>query len=1604
MKKHWKRLLSLVLCLMLMASLIPAAALGTQAATGDPMFTKQPDGGNVELTDKLTVTWQTNFTPVKQEVVYTTRGSSRISVQQTLAATATKAEVAVVNNLDQFYIRAYYGSGTSDYILSSGFRVVSYAPFTADSVFQVGGTITVDIERLAESSDAWMTDYFDDAITYKWYVGGTQVAGATGVSYTPTEADAGKTIRCTIIGSSSKNTTTETISAKKTAVIEVGGVGMADGDYLASGAKSTTTTQPNTGFAYYKDGVLTLNNFVYKGSANGINVPDSMQSQIEFQGYSMQLQIEVQGYNVITCTRRGGSGIKCQKTAFTGTGTLGIYTDYEGIYGTTNYRNIINGCSLHIESQRFRAICGNVTVNGGGSLTCISHSTDDNSVLTGDLKVDDGNVLLESSCYGMTYGDLEVYGGQAEIHAEKGAFGTAGYIDYFYKMNVVGSTTYKGAYSAADEHEIKSYKSVKVTPKPYYTVTFDANGGSGTMEPGAAYEGRPYILPQCTFKAPVGKRFKCWRSGTSDAMPGDKLTVSGNCVVKAIWEDAVEITAVNVKLMLPPEAGAYSDCDYWVHSSTPPGAATSLDEGAFYECDTNSSNFSDWKKKDTSDFLAEGKYYMAVTVVGHNNGYTYGKNVTKTFDGVAHDPRFDSHFENTADKQTIVRIYGPLAPTPKIYVGGVGMFDGDYLAVGATATTKTKPTGGYAYYNNNVLVLQDYTYTGPGVFKFDDYYLILRNSYYQNANLQVVLKGTNKLTGTSDTYIGLYEVGSLSIFSENGGSLAIEQTKCGITAVGYKGNENISVDGCTISLMENNGGFLCTGDLGISNSTVTVVSNNGNALCSSGGIIISNSKVTATSAYDALSTDGDIIIHGNSYLDATCNSLETNVQAIRYDDNGEFTYEGLLIQAGMKYSDTLGAYDSSKHDYYHRIVVKPLEDVTQLDARIVTIPYDGQGTSDACTVNSTAPENAARPVGYASIYVCDTNSSNFADWTPTQGFAVYEAGKYYMVTIPVRVKDTYQFTDSTVKTMNGLAHDPRFDSHFENTATVQTVVHVWGPLEKAPEIYVGGVGMFSGDYLAVGATATTKTKPSGGYAYYNNGVLTLHNYSYTGNGYELESERVGISRVSFAEQLNLKLVLEGSNTISMLPSGEEYENCYSIFVSGDLVIQAAAGSSLTLGGPIYAFENISINGGRIVITGEDGICSYGGITIDSADVSVTTTKWEGIQASDNIVIKNSSVRTNAKGYALYTYKDISISGNSMVDAITTTGSHGSYWAVRYDWPDGTFDYGTMSIQAAKRPDEALGTYTSGQHCTYERILITSRELVKFSGMTMTLGNSLAANFVIDTAKLSGTDNYAVITKYYADGTAPASVTVPQSQWPVYSGKLRYIPFTGVNAKEMTDEFVVVVYNAAGVQVSETYKRTIEDYCYGLITKEENKAAPDPERLALYTDMLNYGAAAQDFFEYNLLRLANQRLSSAQMAYATQSVTTNDVRTKGTGYMGSTLSLKNEILMNFVYQNATINKASYAVYTFQHHDGGQVSVTVPASQFKAYGTAGKYIDVVGMKVADCNQVITVKLYDANGNVLSTSTDSVWSYASRNLSKHEVYDAVLKLADSAYKYFH
>ena len=95
---------------------------------------------------------------------------------------------------------------------------------------------------------------------------------------------------------------------------------------------------------------------------------------------------------------------------------------------------------------------------------------------------------------------------------------------------------------------ISSYdQSFKATwkDKEKITITFDPNGGTGTMQPMKVKSGEKFKLPECTFTPPKGKEFAGWLAVNGKVYPaGDIVSSVGSSVLKATWKDtgAAEIT------------------------------------------------------------------------------------------------------------------------------------------------------------------------------------------------------------------------------------------------------------------------------------------------------------------------------------------------------------------------------------------------------------------------------------------------------------------------------------------------------------------------------------------------------------------------------------------------------------------------------------------------------------------------------------------------------------------------------------------------------------------------------------------------------------------------------------------------------------------------------------------------------------------------------------------------------------------------------------------------------------------------------------------------------------------------------------------------------
>ena len=84
-------------------------------------------------------------------------------------------------------------------------------------------------------------------------------------------------------------------------------------------------------------------------------------------------------------------------------------------------------------------------------------------------------------------------------------------------------------YWDSDNYPIKAYL------EPAATLTFDANGGSGTMDSRQVMTGTAITLPECSFTAPAGKVFAGWEYDGKTYAAGDEVAFSADVTLTAQW-------------------------------------------------------------------------------------------------------------------------------------------------------------------------------------------------------------------------------------------------------------------------------------------------------------------------------------------------------------------------------------------------------------------------------------------------------------------------------------------------------------------------------------------------------------------------------------------------------------------------------------------------------------------------------------------------------------------------------------------------------------------------------------------------------------------------------------------------------------------------------------------------------------------------------------------------------------------------------------------------------------------------------------------------------------------------------------------------------------
>jgi len=284
---------------------------------------------------------------------------------------------------------------------------------------------------------------------------------------------------------------------------------------------------------------------------------------------------------------------------------------------------------------------------------------------------------------------------------------------------------------------------------------------------------------------------------------------------------------------------------------------------------------------------------------------------------------------------------------------------------------------------------------------------------------------------------------------------------------------------------------------------------------------------------------------------------------------------------------------------------------------------------------------------------------------------------------------------------------------------------------------------------------------------------------------------------------------------------------------------------------------------------------------------------------------------------------------------------------------------------------------------------------------MTLGNSLAMNFALrQDVRDDWNGCYAKIVKTYADGRGNKEIIIPYADWgmaDIDGAPYFTLKFDGVAAKEMSDIVYVTIYDAEGNAISNTWEDSVRDYAMRTLNNPETSR----ECAIMVVDLLNYGAAAQEYFGYNEDDLANSEMTAEQKALSTTDAPAEDIRVKSGNYRGTNLGLESQILMRMAFAQAP--EDAYATIAFTNHSGREITVNVASHEIMAE-KGSSIITIDEIVVADGRKPVTVTIYNPNGTVFASVTDSMESYIARMGNTDTIYEMILRFSDSAYHYFH
>ena len=262
------------------------------------------------------------------------------------------------------------------------------------------------------------------------------------------------------------------------------------------------------------------------------------------------------------------------------------------------------------------------------------------------------------------------------------------------------------------------------------------------------------------------------------------------------------------------------------------------------------------------------------------------------------------------------------------------------------------------------------------------------------------------------------------------------------------------------------------------------------------------------------------------------------------------------------------------------------------------------------------------------------------------------------------------------------------------------------------------------------------------------------------------------------------------------------------------------------------------------------------------------------------------------------------------------------------------------------------------------------ETLEFKGARLLLKDGIGIYFMLNTEDLKRNDYVAVFT-YVDENGETVKVEVEYKDWKHFKDHSNSgILFDGIVAKSIATEVSVVIM-VDGKVVSETQKMSVKAYAQAIINGDKYTA----EAKALAEALLNYGALAENSFASSEnksdMTNVNKVVNEDFKQLGDSSKVSNSV------YYGSSVNLESYLGFNFKFRAEAVAGATKAVITYGTNNAVNASITLNEEGSLAIVTLN------GLKVSDADLALTCTLYDDNGNVIATATDSVYNYCARAL---------------------